>query len=35
MGVVAMPIGQFTSPTNGYVVAYNATNDEFELVAQS
>ena len=35
MGVVAMPIAQFTSPTDGYVVAYNATNDEFELVAQS
>lgn len=35
VGVVAMPIAQFTSPTDGYVVAYNATNDEFELVAQS
>ena len=35
MGVVSMPIAQFTSPTDGYVVAYNATNDEFELVAQS
>lgn len=35
MGVVAMPIAQFTSPTDGHVVAYNATNDEFELVAQS
>ena len=35
LGVVAMPIAQFTSPTDGYVVAYNATNDEFELVAQS
>lgn len=34
-GVVSMPIAQFTSPTDGYVVAYNATNDEFELVAQS
>lgn len=33
LGVVAMPIAQFTSPTNGRVVAYNATNDEFELVA--
>jgi hypothetical protein len=33
MGVVAMPIAQFTGPTDGYVVAYNATNDEFELVA--
>jgi hypothetical protein len=33
MGVVAMPIAQFTSPTDGYVVAYNATTDEFELVS--
>lgn len=31
MGVVAMPIAQFTSPTDDYVVTYNATNDEFEL----
>lgn len=31
MGVVAMPIAQFTSPTDNYVVTYNATNDEFEL----
>lgn len=35
VGVVAMPIAQFSTPTNGYVVAYNSTNDEFELVAQS
>jgi hypothetical protein len=35
LGVVAMPIAQFTSPTNGRVVAYNSTNDEFELVAAS
>lgn len=34
-GIVAMPIAEFTSPTDGHVVAYNATNDEFELVAQS
>jgi hypothetical protein len=33
MGVVAMPIAQFSSPTNGYVVTYNSTNDEFELAA--
>jgi hypothetical protein len=32
MGVLAMPIAQFTSPTDNYVVAYNATNDEFELI---
>lgn len=35
MGVVAMPIAQFTTPTDGHVVAYNETNDEFELVAAS
>lgn len=35
MGVVAMPIAEFTTPTNGHVIAYNATNDEFELVAQA
>lgn len=35
MGVVAMPIAEYTTPTDGHVVAYNATNDEFELVAQS
>lgn len=35
LGVVAMPITQFTTPADGYVVAYNATNDEFELVAPS
>lgn len=33
MGVVAMPITQFTSPTDNYVVTYNAANDEFELQA--
>ncbi|MHA2401570.1 MAG: beta strand repeat-containing protein, partial [Candidatus Kariarchaeaceae archaeon] len=32
---VAMPVAQFTTPTDGHVIAYNATNDEFELVAQS
>ena len=35
MFLVGMPIAQLTNPTDGYVVAYNATNDEFELVAQS
>jgi hypothetical protein len=34
-GYVVMPIAQFTSPTDGHVPAYNATNDEFELVAQA
>lgn len=33
LGVVAMPIAQFTAPTDGYVVAYNAANDEFVLAA--
>jgi len=32
-GVVSMPIAQFGTPTDGHVVSYNATNDEFELVA--
>lgn len=32
-GIVSMPIAQFTSPTDGYVVTYNATNDEFVLAA--
>jgi len=35
MGVVAMPIAQFTSPTDTYVPSYNATNDEFALVDPS
>lgn len=29
--VIAVPIAQFTSPADGTVVKYNATNDEFEL----
>lgn len=32
MGVVAMPIAQFTSPQNGAVPTYNSTTDEFEMV---
>lgn len=32
-GIVTMPIAQFTTPSDGFVIAYNATNDEFELVA--
>lgn len=32
-GIVAMPIAQFTTPSDGFVVSYNATNDEFELTA--
>ena len=35
MAVVAMPIAELTSPTDGHVVAYNATNDEFELVSSA
>lgn len=35
LGVVAMPISEFSSPQDGYVVAYNASNDEFELVEQT
>jgi len=31
--IVAMPIAQFTTPSDGFVVSYNATTDEFELVA--
>jgi hypothetical protein len=31
LGVVALPIAQFTSPTDGYVVKYNAAADEFQL----
>jgi len=34
-GIISMPIAEFTTPTGGNVVAYNATNDEFELVAAS
>jgi hypothetical protein len=33
MGVVAMPIAQFTAPTDGYAVTYNATADEFQLAS--
>jgi len=29
--IVSMPISQFTSPVDGFVVTYNATNDQFEL----
>ena len=33
MGVVAMPDAQFTSPADGDVIAYNAANDEFEMIS--
>jgi hypothetical protein len=33
LGVVAMPIAQFTAPTDGHVVTYSGTNDEFVLSA--
>ena len=32
LGVVSMPIVQFTTPTDGDVIAYDAINDEFQLV---
>lgn len=32
LGVVAMPIAQFTTPTNGAVPTYNSTVDEFQMV---
>lgn len=32
MGVLAMPIAQFTSPTNAAVPTYNSTTDQFEMV---
>lgn len=32
MGVVAMPIAQFTAPTDGAVPTYVAANDRFELI---
>jgi hypothetical protein len=35
LALVSLPIAELTTPTDGHVVAYNATNDEFELVAQS
>lgn len=35
MAVIAVPIAELTSPSNGDVVSYNATNDEFELVQPS
>lgn len=31
-GVVAMPVAQFTTPTNGAVPTYNSTTDDFEMV---
>ena len=34
-GVVSMPIAQFTSPTDGHVIAYDSTGNNFELVAQT
>lgn len=35
MGIVAMPIAEFTTPLDGIVPTYNATNDEFEMRADS
>jgi hypothetical protein len=33
LAIVAMPVAQFTSPTNNYVVTYDSTADEFQLKA--
>lgn len=35
LGVVSMPIAQFTSPVNGAVPTYNSTADEFQMVVPS
>lgn len=35
LAFVVLPIAELTTPTGGHVIAYNATNDEFELVAAS
>ncbi len=31
-GIISLPIAEFTSPSDGDLVSYNATTDEFELV---
>ncbi len=33
MAVISVPIAELTTPTGGHIISYNATNDEFELVA--
>lgn len=33
LAIVALPVAELITPTDGHVVAYNATNDEFELVS--
>lgn len=33
--IISLPVAALASPTNAYVIAYNSTNDEFELVAQT
>ena len=33
MVVVAVPDAQIVTPTGGHVITYNATTDEFELIA--
>jgi hypothetical protein len=35
LAVISVPVAQLTTPTDGDVVSYNATNDEFELVQPS
>lgn len=33
MAIISVPVGELTTPTDGHLISYNATNDEFELVA--
>lgn len=35
LGIVALPISEFTAPLDGQIIAYNAANDEFELITQA
>lgn len=35
MGIVAMPVAQFGTPSNGAVPTYNATTDQFEMSVPS
>jgi len=34
-GIISLPVADFDTLTDGYAVVYNATDDEFELVATS
>lgn len=33
VAVIAVPVGELSSPSDGYVIAYDATDDEFKLSA--